>query len=154
MNMQQNDHGTSRPSPSFELIVQGNENPAEETGAPHLILRRRPLDVEEAGKAGPEPQDTPGTGELEVNSPAGADTVSSDDVAAYIASLSNHVPEDVSRVVDAIIAEESKLPTGLPTLDEAMSAIYTRVDDEAPIPDEPEPEKTPHYVKRVEYEDR
>ena len=89
--------------------------------------------------------------------------VSAGEVADYISNLSNHVPDDVSRVVDAIIAEEKKLPRGLPTLDEVMPVIYSNTEESLPVGDgieknaeeiEPQPGKTHRYVKKVEYEDR
>ena len=185
--MPEQDNRTERPLCSYELIIHGNKDAFIQKGEPHLILRRKPLNEPEAAL-----EDTPSKGEHDMNSESEANlsdeasntneaekneenqesvddagVESSGQVADYIASLMHHVPDDVSRVVDAIIEEESKLPKGLPTLDEAMSAIYSNAasseaggDGLEQLPDteqapEAAPAKAPGgYTKKVEYEDR
>lgn len=172
---------------SYELIVQGNEDTSNQQGEPDLVLRRKPLDKSEEDLESAHGQDTLPESEQDVNSTSEHDHIgpiedslldgeavveapdgpadSGKQITDYIASLSHYVPEDVSRVVDEIIAEENKLPTGLPTLDESMSVIYSNAEEELPVEDEEEEEQpssnsesgednTQHYTNKVEYEDR
>ena len=192
--MQQDQNHSERAPLTYELIVKGNKDASVQQGEPHLVFRRKPL-------ADPAPndawQDTLNESEQTMNSTlphvepthepneealdevlvttiSVAKTGSTDEIAKYIASLTHHVPDDVSRVVDAIIAEESRLPKGLPTLDESMAAIYSNPDEaplpldeefgmdaEADAPSEPPADMTDSsndkslsYTKKVEYEDR
>ncbi len=81
------------------------------------------------------------------------------------------MPEDVTRVVDAIIEEENSRPTNLPTLDETLPMIFPvsndienpndeatavpasqeRIEDDEP--EESRSDKNQMYIKKVEYED-
>ncbi len=92
-----------------------------------------------------------------------AETIASArNVADYISSLQDHVPDDVNRVVDAIIAEGGKIPSNLPKLDDQLTMIYPGSDVQD-LPGEDlfyEREETPaketktsSYTNRVEYED-
>ena len=118
----------------YKLIVMNNEQRVTENGDPHIILKRavrgadgEPItekrkaeqlknnrwtvvvsDEEEKVTTGPEIN----TSSVDVDTAIIKDDEQSDqfanatEVSNYLASLSHHVPDDVRRVVEAIIAEE------------------------------------------------
>lgn len=164
---QKNDNDLARRSPlSYELIVRNGQAPQKD-GAPHLILRRpaedsAPLKIVDAAKASEVPASEDVLEELEESAVEAADIASANSVADYISSLNNHVSDDVARVVDAIIAEEGKLPSNLPKLDDKLTLIFPGSDvQDNGVDDlfyekkdvETDESKSANYTKKVEYED-
>ena len=168
MNQNSENERTKRSPLSYELIVRNNKT-SKESGAPHLILRKQrnatdELKVEDAASAVEATEDV--TSEVPAEAPemsgVAEEIASADSVSDYISSLNNHVPDDIARVVDAIIEEEGKMPTNLPKLDDQLSAIFPGSDVkdysgddlffENDSASEEEP-KAAKYTNRVEYED-
>ena len=162
-----NENETAKRSPlSYELIVRNGKAPQED-GAPHLILRRpaensEPLKIVDPSKT-EEPVEKPEVSEEIAGIVDAAEIASANSVADYVSSLQNHVADDVTRVVDAIIAEEGKLPTNLPKLDDKLTMIFPGSDVQQDPSDEffyerkdfvaEEDGKSSNYTKKVEYED-
>lgn len=166
--MKKNEKDTSQGSPlSYKLIIR-NHKASEKKGEPDLILRKQPDNLDsrltmETAQPDDQPakqnetDQAPGAGPENAPSPATASSV-----ADYISSLQHHVPDDVDRVVDAIIAEEGKAPTHLPSLDDQLTMIYPGSDVQRLPGDDlfyerddepPAKPKTSRYTNRVEYED-
>lgn len=148
----------SRRSPlSYELIVRKNKAQDKKDG-PHLILRKQRTDQEE-----PQPAAEGGAEEVEeTKKTAPLELTTAQNISDYISSLHNHVPDDVIRVVDAIIEEEEKIPTNLPKLDDQLEQIFPGSDVKDFENEEffyekkdelSEEAKSSTYKKRVEYED-
>ena len=160
MNQNSENELAKRSPLSYELIVRNNKT-SRKSGAPHLILRKQrkasdELKVEAADVAS-QPEEVPNEAKDVIEEIVSAETVSD-----YISSLNDHVPDDIARVVDAIIEEEGKMPSNLPKLDDQLSAIFPGSDVEDFDGDDlffekkaaPESEsKTAKYTNRVEYED-
>jgi hypothetical protein len=105
-----------QPGESYRLVIKDNPEAERSLGGPHLIFRRK-LEVDQNTVIG---EEQGASDDAAVSDHEGASRSISD----YISSLMNHVPDEVTRVVDAIIAEENRLPTNLPTLDENLSRIF------------------------------
>ncbi|MEM8487902.1 MAG: hypothetical protein AAF564_20290 [Bacteroidota bacterium] len=164
MNQNSENEGAKRSPLSYELIVRNNKT-SRESGAPHLILRKQRKATDElkveaadlAKESAPETEEAPAEAKDVIEKMVTAERVSD-----YISSLNDHVPDDIARVVDAIIEEEGKMPTNLPKLDDQLSAIFPGSDvkdysgDDLFFEKESEEESTPKpakYTNRVEYED-
>lgn len=163
------DKGASQGSGnSYKLVIKGNSGKSRSGGGPHYILRRKlEGEADEIIEETPVPEAEEALEDLIQSEPI----ASASNVSVYISSLMSHVPDEVNRVVDAIIAEENKRPTNLPTLDETLSMIFpvsdeTLLEGEKPQdtlhtagPDSPDASvdesfsKSQKYVKKVEYED-
>ncbi len=160
---------SDRTSLGYELIVRNNKA-SQEHGAPHLILRRQLKDEHQQDSLdAPIQVDSSDTGEVDDQDALEKQVLeiaTSGNVAEYISSLHDHVPDEVIRVVDAIIEEEGNLPTNLPRLDDKLTMIYPGSDvKELPGDDlfferkEENKEaakvdiKATTYTNRVEYED-
>ena len=127
------------PPQLYELIIYDNkQRRVAGDGQPHLILKRSIPGAAKPGSLSGEEQDA-----------------SSADVDTYIASLSHHVPSDVHRVVEAIIAEEEafgddhlelqfkKENEELNNIFRSLRKVRSRV-----------VQKNYKYRNKVEYEDR
>lgn len=158
-------HGTGHP---YKLVIKGNSGKSRSGGGPHYILRRKlEGEADDILEEQPSSNAEEAVDDLIQSEPL----ASASNVSVYISSLMSHVPDDVNRVVDAIIAEENNRPTNLPTLDETLSMIFP-VSDETSLeggkpldtlqtdgPDSNDASvdesfsKSQKYVKKVEYED-
>ena len=166
--MKKNEKDTSQGSPlSYKLIIRDHKA-SEKKGEPDLILRKQPDNLDTRFTMETAQPDDQAAKQKESNlaPDAGADDASSpataSSVADYMSSLQHHVPDDVDRVVDAIIAEEGKAPNNLPRLDDQLTMIYPGSDvQELPGDDlfyergeePPAKKKTSSYTNKVEYED-
>ncbi len=168
-NEQHPDKGVSQGSGnSYKLVIKGNSGKSRSGSGPHYILRRK-LEGETDDLVEEQPLSET---EEELEDLIQAEPIASaSNVSVYISSLMSHVPDDVNRVVDAIIAEENKRPTNLPTLDDTLSMIFPVSDDsilqgEASYgtpqvvnqntqksSDDESHSKNQKYIKKVEYED-
>lgn len=153
---------------SYKLVIKGNSGKGRSGSGPHYILRRK-LEGETDELVEEQPVSE---AEEEFEDLIQAEPIASaSNVSVYISSLMSHVPDDVNRVVDAIIAEENKRPTNLPTLDDTLSMIFpvsgdSMLQGEESIgtpevvnrnalksADDESHSKNQKYVKKVEYED-